>query len=552
MTDPNRFLKGLLVANDATQAMQTAVEQVREVFECDVSWTGVLHDSLLQMGAYSGLSTSEMAAAWRLEVGAGIGGRTAQLGRPHKSIDYQHDARRVTAKRLIDNEGIVTVLVVPILAADRTLGVLYAASRTARRWTDGEVERLETISHYLAVRLKQLDVDGRVEAEAVAQRRRADEAAAGLRAASELVNSLTHGQQIESALDTTATAARARIELRDDQGQLLHAAGPRRTDTQKALFSGELESGSGLYISLLSEDSQQSTGEPAVRLIYDVLRLQLLRLRERDRTTENLRGELLDQLLTGRIVDPQSLIRRLAAIGMVDLARGARALVIGTNDQEAVISARLIDDIRSTFPRCLVEHRDDRLVVLFASQPAPSEELERRLSDLLGRERQRRGDAAGPIVIGIGRASTELIDISMSYDEARAACEVGLGGDHRTEDDVLSARSLGIQGLASLPLTQLRTTVADTFGPLLDSDHRRGTQHLATLRTYLAHDRHIPGTAADLRVHYNTVRNRVARIEALLAVDLDDVDDRFRVETALRMESVVRALSRRATYAVTP
>lgn len=552
MTDPNRFLRGLLVANDATQAMQTAVERVREIFECDVSWTGVLHDDRLQMGAYSGLSTSEMAAAWRLDVGAGIGGRSAQLGRPHKSNDYQHDARRVPAKRLIDNEGIVTVLVVPILAADRTLGVLYAASRSARKWAEAEVEELESISHFLAVRLKQLDVDGRSEAEALTQRRRADEAVAALRAASELVNSLTHGQQVESALEATATAARARIELRDEQGLLLHAAGPRSSDAQRTLLSGELEGGSGLVVSLLSADPQHSTGAPAVRLIYDALRLQLLRLSERDRTTEDLRGELLDQLLTGRIVDAQSLTRRLSAIGMADLTRGARALVIGTNDQEQGISTRLIDDLRSTFSRCLVEHRDERLVVLFAPQSTPPDEIEHRLSDLLGRERLRRGDAAGPVIIGIGRASTELIDISMSYDEARAACEVGLGGDRRTEDDVLSARSLGIQGLASLPLTQLRTTVADTFGPLLDSDRQRGTQHLATVRSYLANDRHIPATARDLRVHYNTVRNRIARIEALLGVDLDDVDGRFRVETALRMEAVVRALSRRTSYPVTP
>lgn len=547
MTDPNRFLRGLLVANDATQAMQTAVSRVRDVFDCEVSWTGITHDDYLHMGAYSGLSTSEMAAAWRLEVGAGIGGRCAQMGRPHKSNDYQHDARRVPAKRLIDNEGIVTVLVVPILSADRTLGVLYAASRTPRKWSEDEVERLESISHLLAVRLKQLDVDGRQEAEALTQRRRADEAVAALRSASELVKSLTHGEQIESALEATATAAQARIELRDEQGQLLHAAGPRSSDSQRTLVSGEIDSGSGLHVSLLSDNPQQSAGAPAMRLIYDVLRLQLLRLRQRDRTTETFRGEVLDQLLTGRIVDTHSLTRRLVVIGMGGLARSARALVIGTNDQGHGISARFIDDIRSTFADCLVEQRDDRFVVLFASQSMPPDELERSLADILRRERLRRGTEAGPVIIGIGRASTELIDISMSYDEARAACEVGLGGDRRTEDDVLSARSLGIQGLASLPLTQLRTTVADTFGPLLDSDRRRGTQHLATVRSYLTNDRYIPGTAAELRVHYNTVRNRIARIEALLGVDLDDVDDRYRVETALRMESVVRALSRRAT-----
>src|SRR5699024_9822927 len=111
--DPSRYLRALLVANDATQAMQAAVERTRQALDCDVSWTGLVEDDCLHMGASSGLRSPEMTAAWRLEVGAGIGGRAALLGRPHKSNDYQHDARRVAAKRLIDNEGIVTVLVVP-------------------------------------------------------------------------------------------------------------------------------------------------------------------------------------------------------------------------------------------------------------------------------------------------------------------------------------------------------------------------------------------------------------------------------------------------------
>lgn len=302
---PSDYLKSLLVANDATHAMQAAVDRVREVFDCDVAWSGLLDGDCLHMGAHAGLSTPEMSATWRLEVGAGIGGRAAQLARPHKSSDYQHDARRVPAKRVIDNEGIVAVLVVPILTADRTLGVLYAASHTPRRWADDEVRRLERISHYLAVRLKQLDVDGRFAAEAQIQRERADAATTALRSASELVNSLTRSRHIESALESTAAAAHTRIELRDKGGTILHAAGPRRDPAQKPLLSGELDSETGLIVALFSAHPERSIADPAIRLAYDALRLQLLRLRERELTTERLRGELLDQLLTGRLVNVQ-------------------------------------------------------------------------------------------------------------------------------------------------------------------------------------------------------------------------------------------------------
>ncbi|MFI5428990.1 helix-turn-helix domain-containing protein [Aeromicrobium sp. UC242_57] len=53
-----------------------------------------------------------------------------------------------------------------------------------------------------------------------------------------------------------------------------------------------------------------------------------------------------------------------------------------------------------------------------------------------------------------------------------------------------------------------------------------------------------------MHVHYNTVRNRIVRIEELLDVDVRDVEDRFRLETALRMYALTEALVR-ADEAVT-
>ncbi|GAA2093695.1 MULTISPECIES: helix-turn-helix domain-containing protein [Brevibacterium] len=547
MTDLNRYLEALLVANDPTQAMQAAVHQVRRTFGCDVSWTGLVEDGCLRMGTASGLRTPEMSAVWRLEVGSGIGGRAALLGRPHKSSDYQHDARRVPAKRVIDNEGIVTVLVVPLLSADRTLGVLYAACRRPRAWADEDVGQLETIGRYLAVRLEQLDVDGRAEAEARSHRERADAASAALRSAADLAHGLMGADRIEEAVQTASTALDVRIELRDEGGRLLHSGGRQGGRT---LLSGELEPGGSLRLALLSADAHRSADEPALRLAYEVLRSQLLRLGERERTTERLRGDLFDQLVTGRLADGEGLVRRLALIGMSGLARGARVLVAGSRGPGGQVSARFAEEFRTTFTRSLLQRRGDRLAALVELPTAPEGRTRQQLAELLARERLRSPGAGA--VIGIGRACGGLGDISMSYDEARAACEVGLSGDHHSEDGVVSARNLGLQGLASLPLAQLETTVADTLGPLRELDEQRGTQHLATARAYLGNDRHLPRTAAELRVHYNTVRNRVAQIERLLGVDFDDVDDRFRIETALRMESVVRALSHRPAGTVMP
>lgn len=69
---------------------------------------------------------------------------------------------------------------------------------------------------------------------------------------------------------------------------------------------------------------------------------------------------------------------------------------------------------------------------------------------------------------------------------------------------------------------------------------------LDTLRSWLAHSGNWEATAAALDVHRNTVRHRVARLAALLDVDLDVPDVRAELWLALRWASARPAPPRRA------
>ncbi len=64
---------------------------------------------------------------------------------------------------------------------------------------------------------------------------------------------------------------------------------------------------------------------------------------------------------------------------------------------------------------------------------------------------------------------------------------------------------------------------------------------LATLESWLAHQRHTPRIAAELHIHPQTVRYRIGRIRELLGERLETADGRFELEMALR----VRAAGRR-------
>jgi DNA-binding PucR family transcriptional regulator len=59
---------------------------------------------------------------------------------------------------------------------------------------------------------------------------------------------------------------------------------------------------------------------------------------------------------------------------------------------------------------------------------------------------------------------------------------------------------------------------------------------LQTLSSWLAHQRHTPSIAAELHVHPQTVRYRIATLRGLLGDALDTADGRFELELALRVE----------------
>lgn len=102
------------------------------------------------------------------------------------------------------------------------------------------------------------------------------------------------------------------------------------------------------------------------------------------------------------------------------------------------------------------------------------------------------------------------------YSYAEAIETMTLGRRLYSRHFVLSYTELGMHRLfTQVPDTALRTLVDETLGPLLAHDNATG-ELLHTLEIYLHHDRVGVTTSRALCVHYNTLRDRVARIERLI------------------------------------
>ncbi|OBF12051.1 PucR family transcriptional regulator [Mycobacterium sp. ACS4331] len=113
-------------------------------------------------------------------------------------------------------------------------------------------------------------------------------------------------------------------------------------------------------------------------------------------------------------------------------------------------------------------------------------------------------------------APVPLIEVGSAIGQARIALDLAQRRGHRVGPDQLSSlESL----LEQLPLAQLAPFRQQLIDPLAQMDRRRGTQHVRTLRTFLAADGSLSETARQLYLHINTVRHRLARIHELTGRD---------------------------------
>jgi hypothetical protein len=78
------------------------------------------------------------------------------------------------------------------------------------------------------------------------------------------------------------------------------------------------------------------------------------------------------------------------------------------------------------------------------------------------------------------------------------------------------------------------------LGKLVDLPPARRECLIETLSSWLAHQRHVPAIAAELHVHPQTVRYRVAQLRELLGDALEKPDARFELEVALRVSELTQ------------
>jgi hypothetical protein len=143
--------------------------------------------------------------------------------------------------------------------------------------------------------------------------------------------------------------------------------------------------------------------------------------------------------------------------------------------------------------------------------------------------------AMGPrSAVGVGSPVGDCSRLDVSLGDARRACRLARlrqdGRQGATVDDLTSYAGL----LAQQDPDVLEHFCRRLLDPLTEHDATRGSALLATVTAFLSSGGRWAATAADLHVHVNTLRHRLARVEELTGRSLDDPDDRVDFRLALR------------------
>lgn len=285
----------------------------------------------------------------------------------------------------------------------------------------------------------------------------------------------------------------------------------------------------------------QAPSAPAQRLIVVAERaaaaLAMHRLQDRHR--DSLVRRTHHELMLGLLADPSDpdLLRRCELSGLPTAKRTFVGLAIRPQlrvDGHSGPASSLVDDVLASVvhashgarvPALMCEiDRDVRVLLSFA----PSARHERTVEKLAERVADRHS-----VVIGAGRAVGQAGHIDRTLREAQHVVEsvrAGTSGRlvHRLED-------VHLRGLLTMlgDDERVHAFVTRELEVLNEHDERNGGDLLDVLRALLKHPTSKSEAAAAVHLSRASFYDRLAKIERLLAVSLDEPDIRVSLHVAL-------------------
>lgn len=581
----------LVRLQDVTDVLRRLVERAHELMGTDVTYLSEVDNARgdLRVRYSAGTVTPEFRDLL-VPAGFGLASLVADSREPvwvrqyTRMADAPHDP---AIDEAVAREGLVSFLGVPLAVGDEVLGALFACNRYAHDFTPDQVLLLSAFADHAAAVLH----SARVLAESAAARSHAETAYAELErhlAAThivggihdELTAAVVSGATLIDLVATVSDRLGRRVRAVDEAGRPLDAGAdartglPRRRPLTDAIresrASGHavaVDDGERRWLvvailgadrvlgAIVADDARPAEDARAdeVSRSDDITRPTLERAAQvaalvsftRDAVSA-IRAERRARLL-GAVLDGSAEASALSAEVAHPLV-GAAAIDVRGREGALVMAADAVGDDG------LVAVREHGLVVAWTATVGGGvgvdsgavgggAALGRGLVDATERVRRILAERLDePGVTAVVGATVEGVPalratIERAVRDLRFLAPLGVSGATVRSDDFAPYHVLssGEAGAAA-------RFVEGVLGPVRAWDDRRGTALIDTLVAYFDAGESRQGAATALRVHTNTVQQRLDRIWTLLDGAPADAEYRFRLQAAVRLERLRRSL----------
>ena len=550
----------LAALHDLDSVLRAIVRRARSLLGTDVAYM-TLHDVTAgdtYMRVTDG-SVSERFRAVRLGMGEGLGGLVAQKRAPYAAEDYMAD-RSLLHTTAIDaavrEEGLVAILGVPMQLGGSVIGVLFAADRRPRPFSQAEVSLLCSMAAHAAIAIDSANLLEETRS-ALTELNRVNELvrrhSAEVERASDAHDRFTElvlqggnvadvAQAVGEVLSRDVIILGEQDSLLAVSGQGVETAGDRPAPADPDLLRAVAEAGvrgravhaAGCWAAAALAGSQrvgavvvragQELAEADVRIIERaamVTALLLLQRRSVAETEQRVRGELLNDLLDGLHTDSGSLRDRATRLGAnLDLPHVVAVLAGAQPREPGLLQAAI--HLAATRRGLACTH--DGMAVLMLPGAAPSETVRAVRDELSLATRQQ-------VTAGAAQASPGPAAVHAAYLQARRCLDalhaLGRCGEGAT------AEELGFVGLLLSERKDVPGFIHATIGRLIDYDERKRTDLVQTAAAYFAAGGNLTRAKQALHIHVNTVTQRVERITSLLGEGWQEGGRALEIQLAL-------------------
>lgn len=150
---------------------------------------------------------------------------------------------------------------------------------------------------------------------------------------------------------------------------------------------------------------------------------------------------------------------------------------------------------------------------------------------MISRTKQRMPDDR--MYCGVGSVLADVSNLRTGYKRAKTALKKSIQNKSLIEH----FDEMGMERLFSKVSDQLllKEMGEDVLSSLIEYDKKHDSNYVETLGLYLKHNGSIQAVADELFTHRNTVVYRISNIKKLLDTELDDAEERFKLQVATRI-----------------